>query len=442
MEEKHKVSHNLTKFVFKLKEFIVLLCAINLIACEKKNKDKPEIIDDHNSMYSGKTCYGEAIKDQYFIKWSDNSHSIYHGTKEELERDLENQAHQIQSGSNLKKAIIQVEQNRFINTKKMESIGVNNSSKDLNKLDGIFWEIWGQEDLEVSSLWENNIKGKDVLIAVIDDGVDITHPALQNRIYINEKEIPDNKIDDDQNGLIDDYKGYDFDSQSEHNKPSKHGTHVAGIIAAEPKNHPMSGIAPESKLVPLDIMSEDGGTLSSAVFALYYAKNVGAKIINASWGGSICAQSLKDAIISLKNEGILFINASGNNGVDLQTYPEYPAFYNIENQITVGASVQSGLMAAFSNYGYTKVHVLAPGFQILSTVPGGWEDNSGTSMATPFVTGLAALLWSSHPEAKMEQIKLSILNSVKEPKEYNPVYSKGRVNAPLALIKLEELLKK
>lgn len=429
MEVKHKLSRGSVT-----KSTITALLLVSILACEKK-KEAATVIDDNNSQFAGKSCYGEAIKDQYLVKWSDNTYSTFHGTKSELESYMAS----LQPAAT--KTIVHAEQDRFINKSSMTPEPVRLSGEDISTMDGNFWQIWGQEDIQVSTLWENKIKGNGVLVAVVDDGVDITHPALQNRIAINDKEIPNNNIDDDGNGLIDDYMGYDFDSKTVRNTPSGHGTHVAGIIAAEPKGNPMSGMAPETKILPLDIMSPDGGTLTAAVFAINYAEKRGAKIINASWGGSICAESLKQAIVNLKDKGILFINASGNSGYDLQTDPEYPAAYNLDNQVTVGATVQSGLMAAFSNYGYTQVHVLAPGFQILSSVPGGWGVSSGTSMATPFVSGLAALLWSAHPEATMEQIKKSILQSVKEPKDYNPVLSKGRINAPLALEKLEVLLK-
>lgn len=155
----------------------------------------------------------------------------------------------------------------------------------------------------------------------------------------------------------------------------------------------------------------------------------------------MCAESLKRSIASLRDKNILFIAAAGNDGVDIEIYPEFPAGFALENQITVGANMPSGLMAGFSNYSYRKVHLLAPGHQILSSVLGGWLPASGTSMATPFVSGVAALLWSKYPQATLSQVKRAILSSVKTPHDYTPVMSGGRVNAPLALEKLEAILR-
>jgi subtilisin family serine protease len=219
---------------------------------------------------------------------------------------------------------------------------------------------------------------------------------------------------------------------------SGHGTHVAGIIAAEPKNGLMLGVAPAAKILPLNIMSaKGGGTLSAAVFAVKYAASRGARIINASWGGAVCADTLKQMLESADLQNTLFVAASGNDGVDIDQFPEFPAAFGLANQLTVGASLQSGLMASFSNYGRLGVDILAPGHQILSTIPGGWQLASGTSMAAPFVSGLAALLWSAHPEATMAQIKRAIMASVLAPQAYFPVVAQGRINAPQALRALE-----
>jgi len=426
MEVKHR---------FKKSTIFGICLIFSIIACQKKIKEQVKVIDDENSQFAGKSCYGSSIQNEFLLKWSDGSHSLLKGTKDDLNNFIKKQQE-----SNKKRLVI-VEQNRKFDFKMALKLQPEQTQSEIIPL-GSFWEVWGQEDLQANELWDKNIKGAGVTIAVVDGGIDQTHPSLMNRIYINENEIPNNGIDDDNNGFIDDYKGFDFSSKTSQGEISDHGTHVAGIIAAEPKESPMLGIAPQSKILPLSIFGgEFGGSLETAVAALEYAKNRGIKIVNASWGGAACAELLRDAIISLAEKDILFINASGNNGVDIQFYPEYPAAFNLENQITVGANMQSGLMAAFSNYGYQQVHVLAPGHQILSTVPGGWDIGSGTSMAAPFVSGLAALLWSAHPESTSVQIKKAILQSVKDPQNYNPVLSMGRVNAVLALEKLELILK-
>lgn len=417
--------------------FIGFCLLASLVACNQKEKEKTKIIDDGNSQFAGKSCYGSAVENQYVLRWSDQSFTAFHGTRADLHSFIEKQ----QTSPN-QKWIISAEQNRKFHLdgsiehklERFVSPALSPSS---------FWQVWGQEDMQVVDLWDKNIKGAGVVIAVIDGGVDQSHPSLINRIYVNDKEIPNNGIDDDQNGLVDDVRGFDFSSGKPQGVISDHGTHVAGIIAAEPKDSPMLGVAPESKILPISIFGGVyGGGLETAIMALKYAEIQGAKVVNASWGGDFCSESLREAILSLSEKDILFIDASGNRGADLALYPEYPAAFNLANQITVGASMPSGLMAAFSNYGYNLVQVLAPGEQILSTVSeSSWGISSGTSMASPFVSGLAALLWSSHPESTMEQIKQAILRSIKEPQEYTPVVAKGRVNAVKALEQLELILK-
>lgn len=414
---------------------IILICCI---ACQKK-KEVPDVVDDNNGKFAGKSCYGKAVQNQFLLKWTDGSYSLFNGDKSSLESLIKTQ---YQQKEEVLKKIVLAEQNRFIDKDSLfNELKPSVTNFSIGPMESNFWQVWGQEDMQVSDLWDKNFKGQNVAVAVIDDGIDINHPSLLNRMAINEKEIPGNNIDDDENGYIDDTIGYDFFSNKSEIIPSKHGTHVAGIVVAEPQNSPMIGVAPESKIIPIDVMGPKGGTLDDAVKGILYAQMRGAKIINASWGGNFCAEILKEVIEDLAEKNILFINAAGNNGDDIEVWPEFPAAFNLINQITVGASMPSGLMATFSNYGYNQVHILAPGHLILSTIPEGWTISSGTSMATPFVSGLAALLWGAYPEASMMQIKNAIIQSVVDPKDYNPVVGKGRVNAALALEKLEMSLK-
>lgn len=419
--------------------FIGFCLLVGLVACQKSEKKETKIIDDNNGQFAGKDCYGTSIENQYVLRWSDQSFTAFHGTREELQEYIKKQ-----NTSPNQKWLISAEQNRKFQVDKTKELKFERYNPSTVSPVS-FWQVWGQEDMQVVDLWDKNIKGAGVIVAVIDGGVDQTHPSLINRLYVNEKEIPDNGVDDDKNGLIDDVRGFDFSSGKPQGVVSDHGTHVAGIIAAEPIDSPMLGVAPESKILPISIFGgKYGGVLETAVMALKYAESQGAKVVNASWGGALCAESLRDAILTLSKKGILFINASGNSGVDLGQWPEYPAAFDLENQITVGANMPSGLMASFSNYGYSLVHVLAPGEQILSSISvenGSWGINSGTSMAAPFVSGLAALLWNAHPESTMQQIKQSIIRSIKEPKNYTPVLAKGRVNAVTALEQLELILK-
>lgn len=412
---------------------LAILSLQMMMGCQQPTKQEAVIVDDQNSEFVGKTCYGQSLKHQYILTWSDGSVSLFRGSKTQL-------SHHLAEASLLKKQVVMAEQDRQLSLKPLTHLSspINPLNED-NK--GIFWQVWGQEDVQVQTLWDANIKGDGVSVAVIDTGVDLNHPSLKGRIAVNSLEVPENGLDDDGNGLIDDANGYDFAYKAPRARPADHGTHVAGIIAAEPSSSPMVGMAPGAKILPLNIMDDrGGGSLSAAVFAIQYAKEQGAKVINASWGGAICAETLKKMIASLAEQEVLFVAAAGNDGVDIDIFPEYPAGFGLANQITIGASMPSGLMAAFSNYSPNRVHVLAPGHQILSSVPGGWMPASGTSMAAPFVSGLAALLWSKYPEATLQQIKKAIISSVKTPQNYTPVQSGGRINAPQALQKLEILL--
>lgn len=293
-------------------------------------------------------------------------------------------------------------------------------------------ETWGSERILASSAWNQGITGKGVIVAVIDSGVDITHPALASKIYVNEAEkngLPG--VDDDGNGYIDDISGWDFALENPNNNDtSGHGTHVAGIIAADHSGS-MKGVAPDVKILPLDFMDGGSGYTSDAIEAIEYAKKMNARVINASWGSSFCSKILNDTIDSLKTKNILFVAAAGNSGNDLSYYPEFPAAFRSDAQITVGAITRRGFMAAYSNYGQ-YVDVMAPGDEILSTYSNHeYMYLSGTSMATPFVTGLAALIVGQNPNITVTQLKNAILNSTV--RGSYPVKTQGEINVPQAL---------
>jgi len=255
-------------------------------------------------------------------------------------------------------------------------------------------ETWGAERIQVSNAWNSGIKGDGVIVAVIDSGVDISHPALSSKIYVNQAEANGVAgVDDDGNGLIDDVRGWDFAENSPLNHDtSGHGTHVAGVIAGSHSGTPMKGVAPNAKILPLDFMTGGNGLTSAAIESINYAKIMGVKVINASWGSSFCSKILQETIESLVDKNILFVAAAGNSGNNISHFPEYPAAFQNGAQITVGAIAKSGFMPSFSNYG-DLVDVMAPGDDILSSyLEGDYMYLSGTSMAAPFVTGLAALL--------------------------------------------------
>jgi|GEM_PF-1803897 len=272
-------------------------------------------------------------------------------------------------------------------------------------------------DIHLPEAWDllKDINLKETIVAVLDTGIDINHPDLADHIWINENERKGKSgVDDDGNGFIDDVNGWDFYRNNARVYNSEdddvHGTHVAGTIAASINNNiGIAGIAPNVKIMPLKFIGPDGGTTFSAIQAIQYAKDNGAQIVNNSWSG-VSGHSGDVLEQAIENSGMLFVVAAGNEGIDIDKNPKYPASYTSENMIKVAAVDSRGYLAKFSNYGFRHVDVAAPGVSILSTVPRnqrGKEEYryySGTSMATPHVSGTAALLLGLYGDKKPSEI--------------------------------------
>ncbi|MEC9281699.1 MAG: S8 family peptidase [Bdellovibrionota bacterium] len=302
---------------------------------------------------------------------------------------------------------------------------------------------WHHDDVNSHYAWDNKYIGQGVVVAVIDSGVDISHPDLENQIYTNSAEIPNNGIDDDRNGYIDDYQGFDFYNETGSvTDPNGHGTHVAGIIAGLHQNSPTNplagtngvyGVAPGVKIMPIRFMSSTGsGDLADAIKAVGYAADQGASIINASWGASVCSGTLYDKIADVESQGVLFVAASGNSSNNADNYPEYPGAFVAGNILSVAATSDIGALAWFSNYGLSTVDVGAPGEDIYSLAPdSGVKTLSGTSMATPLVAGIAAILKSANSSASYFDLKNAIEMSVVNTQIQ--VKTRGTVNVKSAL---------
>lgn len=287
-------------------------------------------------------------------------------------------------------------------------------------------EQWALEKVRAEQAWDIERGSHEVVVAVIDTGIDYNHPDLKENIWANEGEIAGNGIDDDGNGYVDDIQGWDFfdkdntpmDETSSRNPG--HGTHCAGIIGAAGNNGiGISGIAPVVKMIPIRFLGADGsGDLMSAVKAIDYATAAGAQIISASWGAAVPragAKPILEAIERAGEQGILFVAAAANDGKSNDTREVYPANAGFDNVISVAASDVQDNKPAWSNFGRKEVHVAAPGAAILSTLPGGkYGELSGTSMATPLVSGLAvlALAQSARVDREISPLELrSILQS-------------------------------
>ena len=266
-------------------------------------------------------------------------------------------------------------------------------------------------DIDASQAWDYGTSSS-VVVAVIDTGVDYNHVDLEANIWTNTREVAGNGIDDDGNGYTDDIRGWNFVSNN--NNPADdngHGTHVAGTIGAVGNNGiGIAGVAWSVKVMALKFMDATGsGNLSDAVAAIDYARVNGAKVINASWGGGGFSSLLQSAITRFQNAGGVFVAAAGNEGANNATTPSYPA--NYPNVISVAASTSTGTLASFSNYG-TNVDIVAPGQNILSTIPGNrYTSYSGTSMASPHVAGAFALLWGQSPTLTATQLVSLVMSN-------------------------------
>lgn len=271
-------------------------------------------------------------------------------------------------------------------------------------------------DIDAPEAWDLTTGDPDTRVAVIDEGADVNHPDLDGNLWVNEDEVPDNGEDDDDNGYVDDVNGYDFANNDasvyDSGDGDEHGTHVAGTIAAEGDNsRGVAGVNWEAELMILKFLGPDGGYTSDAVEALNYAVDNGAPISNNSWGGGGKSRALQEAIANADSEGHLFVAAAGNEGKNIDDEPSYPASYTNPNIISVAATDDEDRLASFSNYGDRSVDLSAPGVDILSTVPGGYAYMSGTSMASPHVAGVAALLKSQSPGLDDAELKGRILGS-------------------------------
>ncbi len=300
-------------------------------------------------------------------------------------------------------------------------------------------------DINAPEAWSTTTGDAEVVVAVIDTGTDTNHPDLKNNLWTNPGETAANGVDDDNNGYVDDVDGWDFYNNDatvyDAADGDKHGTHVAGTIAGQGNNDlGVVGVNWKAKIMPLKFLGPNGGYTSDAVEAINYAVAKGAKISNNSWGGGGYSQTLKDAIHRADASGHLFVAAAGNGGSDgvgddNDATPHYPSSYDNPNLVSVAATDSKDALAGFSNYGAASVDLSAPGVSILSTLPGDtYGGYSGTSMATPHVSGVAALLKSKNPTADDATIKEQILKSVDARSNLSgKTATGGRLNAAGAL---------
>jgi uncharacterized protein (TIGR03437 family) len=301
-------------------------------------------------------------------------------------------------------------------------------------------------DLGALAAWQMARSHQTVVVAVIDTGVDYAHPDLANRMWTNSREIPGNGVDDDGNGYVDDVRGWNFASR--HNDPLDdhyHGTHLAGVIAAEINNgFGVAGVTGtvEVRIMPLKFFNASAqATTAAAVEAIDYATRNGARIINASWGDMVYSQALYEAVRRSVNAGCLLVAAAGNSGGDNDRVPVYPASFNsgpnaLSAVISVAGTDEADRMLSSSNYGAKSVDLAAPSNFIYSAMPRGtFGFLSGTSSAAALVSGTAALVWAHNPALTNAQIKEIVRGSARRvPAAQGKTLSGGIAHAHQALL--------
>lgn len=283
-------------------------------------------------------------------------------------------------------------------------------------------------DINILPAWElydsSESERREVIVAVIDTGIDINHPELKDAIWINKDEIPDDGIDNDGNGYVDDVNGWNFFDDSNQvfvGDEDDHGTHSAGTIAAIRKEQGIAGIADGKyvKIMPIKALgSKEGmGEEEAVIRSIQYAEANGAEICNLSFGTTDYYPRLEQL---MRDSKMLFIVSAGNGdiegeGIDIDHMPDYPSGFDFDNIISVANLMFDGNLEVSSNYGVKNVDIAAPGTYILSTTP----DNSygymtGTSMAAPMVTGVAAFLYSFRTDLCLEDIKPILMNTARK----------------------------
>lgn len=297
--------------------------------------------------------------------------------------------------------------------------------------DPSFSSLWGlhntgqsggtaDADIDAPEAWDTRTDASTTIVGVVDTGVDYTHSDLSANMWKNPGEIAGNGIDDDANGYVDDV--YGIDTANDDSNPMDdqgHGTHVSGTVGASGNNSVgVVGVAWKTKIMALKFLSSGGsGYTSDAVELINYTVSIKKKnsyprmILSNSWGGGGFSDTLYNAIKAAQDAGVLFVAAAGNDGRNTDLSPNYPSDYDLPSIISVGASDYKDLPAYFSNYGCKSVDLFAPGVNVYSTYPGNqYATMSGTSMATPHVSGAAAIVWSQFPTKSWKDVKRALMN--------------------------------
>lgn len=293
-------------------------------------------------------------------------------------------------------------------------------------------------DIDAPEAWDLRNNAGSRIIAIIDSGLRTTHEDIRSNLWSNPSESLDG-VDNDRNGIIDDINGLNAVSNNGNVTDNDgHGTHVAGIAGAQGNNGlGISGVAWDVQIMPIKFLESGSGSTSDAIQAIDYAISKGADVINASWGGPGQSAGLAQAISRARSAGIPFIAAAGNESANNDTTSSFPANFTFDNIVSVGSSTSSDTRSSFSNFGSTSVDVFAPGDGIVSTwntSDGAYQSLSGTSMATPMVTGMIALIAAQFPGESYSDWIQRIIAGVDRPSALQGLsVSGGRANLNTSL---------
>lgn len=400
----------------------------------------------------------ESVPGEYIVKLKDNA-SAY-SSLNLLSQQLGSYVKDTIPGQNvvvIKRPVFEIQSNvlKTLRQNPMVEIVEPNYIYRINKTpnDPLLGRLWGLinagqqdsdrkagiagTDISAERAWDITTGSKDVIVAVIDTGVDYTHEDLKNNMWTNEAELNGTTgVDDDGNGIVDDIYGASFvDAAKPTGNPLDdhgHGSHCSGTIGASGDDGKgIVGVAWNVRIMGIKFLSATGsGSLDGALKSIDYATRMGARILSNSWGGGSYSETLKQAIERSHAAGALFVAAAGNESNNNDANPTYPATYDVPNVLSVAAVDNRGQIASFSNYGKTKVHVGAPGVNIYSSIiKGGYDSWSGTSMATPHVSGIAVLLASHEPQLTNVEMKQRIIATSKPVPGLRGKARGGMVNA-------------
>ena len=298
---------------------------------------------------------------------------------------------------------------------------------------------WGLRRARVPAAWATTVGG-NVAVAVLDSGIDVSHPDLAANVWTNPGEQAGNGRDDDGNGFVDDVNGADVVNRDGHPADGNgHGTAVAGVIGARGANGTgIAGVAWRVRLMPVKVLDDSGwGTTATVIAGLEYALSEGARVVNMSLNGPDASVALEETIRQAEARGVLVVTSAGNDGLDRDRVPSYPASAASPAVVAVASSSYGGGLARASAYGRTSVDIAAPGDEVLTTDRlGRYGVRSGTSFAAAYVSGGAALLASARPDASWRQLRRALMASARRGGGFDGLVASGQLDVRASVRRL------